>query len=139
MKFFSTALAALAVGSTVAAPVNDVRSIPAVSVPCPCDDKSGATLPTISLPAPCTTLSSTTGVIQATALPVVNQPGNHESGHIDNDKVVIVIHTAVETVNTVEVKVKAQLDLIGKKRRHIDRFPGILPTNNKSSEDHWRR
>ncbi len=118
MKFFSTALAALAVGSAVAAPVNDVRSIPAVSVPCPCDDKPGATLPSISLPVPCTTLS-TTGVIQATALPAVYHPGKHDTGHIGNDKVVIVIHTVVETVNTVEVKVKAHLNLIGKNHRHL--------------------
>ena len=122
MKFFSTALAALTVGSAVAAPVNDARSIPAV----------------ISLPAPCIALSTTTAVIQATAVPVVNQLGKPDPGHIGNDKVVIVIHTVVETVNTVEAKVKAHLDLIGKNDRHLNPLPGILATN-KFSSYHWRR
>ena len=127
MKFFSTALAALAVGSAVAAPVNDARSIPAVQVP------------SISLPAPCTPPPTPPGVIQATALPVVSHPGTPDPGHIGNDKVVIVIHTVVETVNTVEAKVKAHLDLIGKNDRHLNPLPGILATNNEFSSDHWRR
>lgn len=135
MKFFSTALAALTVGSAVAAPVNDARSIPAV----------------ISLPAPCIALSTTTtaviqatavpvvNVVQATAVPVVNNLGKSDPGHIGNDKVVVVIHTVVETVNTVEAKVKAHLALIGKNDRHLNPLPGILATNNKFSSNHWRR
>ena len=123
MKFFSTALAALTVGSAVAAPVNAARSIPAV----------------ISLPAPCIALSTTTtAVIQATAVPVVNNLGKSDPGHIGNDKVVVVIHTVVETVNTVEAKVKAHLALIGKNDRHLNPLPGILATN-KFSSNHWRR
>lgn len=115
MKFFSTALAAFAVGSAIAVPVNDVRSGPIVAPPCPCDKPD---VPSISLPAvtPCTT----TPGVQATALPVLSNPqhtpghvDNHTPGHVDTADVVAAVHVVLETAISVEAKVKADLELIG--------------------------
>jgi hypothetical protein len=110
MKFFSTALAAFAVGSAVAVPVNDARSGP-VATPCPCDKPD---VPSIGLPAP--TPCTTTPGVQATALPVIYNPGhvdNHAPGHVDNADAVAVVHVVLETAISVEAKVKADLELIG--------------------------
>jgi hypothetical protein len=115
MKFFSTALAAFAVGSAVAVPVNDARSGPIAAPPCPCDKPD---VPSISLPAP--TPCTTTPGVQATALPVVYDPqhtpgqvNNHTPGKVDNADVVAVVHVVLETAISVEAKVKADLELIG--------------------------
>jgi hypothetical protein len=109
MKFFSAALAVLAAGSAVAAPV-DSRS-----EPCPCEGSGSpslppvslptvsvpsASIPPISLPTPCTTLSSPPGQI-------TGAPGG-------GDSVSVVVGALVEVVVDVEAKVKAELGLIGK-------------------------
>lgn len=102
MKFFSTALAALAVGSAVAAPL---------VAPCPCAGKdSGVSVPDVksSCPSENNQGPNTPGLdIKVPGL--IGSEGHHE----DNSGVVVVVEAVVEAVVSVEAKVKAHLDLIG--------------------------
>jgi hypothetical protein len=101
MKFFSTALAAFAVGSAVAAPILDALS------PCTsCKDESGVGAGTPDVPSPCTA----PGGLDIGA-PDLGQVGS--GGHVDNTDVVVVVDAVVEAVVTVEAKVKAHLDGVG--------------------------
>lgn len=126
MKFFSTALAAFAVGSAIAAPT--------ASTPCQSctGDKTGVKVPAIGLGGSCT---GTTVPVPSVSVPVDvgkdndasegnNAGQGNNSGHKDNSDVVVVIHHAVDVAVTVEAKVKAQLDVIGLYR------PGKTPVSD---------
>lgn len=106
MKFFSTALAALAIGSAVAAPVVDVRTEEHASAPCDCDE-TVPTLPPVTLPTPCTTLTSHWGHPTGAPVPVPIH------GKPDTVDISVVVETVVEVVVEVEAKVKAELALVG--------------------------
>jgi hypothetical protein len=92
MKFFSTVLAAFAVGSAVAAPL---------LAPCTsCADESGVGAATV--PSPCTA----PGIDIGGANP--GQVGS--GGHVDNTDIVAVVNGVLEKVTTVTVKVEADLE-----------------------------
>lgn len=104
MKFFATALAAFAVGSAVAAPVLEARTVPA---PCPCSgtDKTGVDVPNVDVPSTCGP-----GPIKT---PIKNHPS--PGGDVVNvgAGVVVVVDTVVKAVVEVEAKIEAHLELIG--------------------------
>jgi hypothetical protein len=130
MKFFTTALAAFAVGSAMAAPVADKNT---GKLPCNCEDDgestitittetlppititsetlSTTTLPPIITDIPCTTTLSNV-IVSPTQVPSVPKPDpSHEKPHGGN--VTVVVAELVEVVVEVEAKVKAELELIG--------------------------
>jgi hypothetical protein len=104
MKFFSTALAAFAVGSAVAAPILDALTTPCTSG---CKDESGVGAPDV--PSPCTPGGFPIG------LPNPGHVGG--GGPVENADVIVVVGTVVDAVVSVEAKVKAHLDLVGESIR----------------------
>ena len=102
MKFFSTALAAFAVGSAVAAPILDALT------PCTsCKDESGvgASTGTPDVPSPCTGPGLDIGV------PNPGQVGS--GGHVDNADVIVIVEAVVNAAITVEGKVIGHLKQVG--------------------------
>jgi hypothetical protein len=102
MKFFSTALAAFAVGSAVAAPVLEART-----APCPCSgtDKTGVDVPNVDVPSTCGPGSIKT--------PIKNLPSTGGDIVSVGADVVVVVDTVVKAVVEVEAKVEAHLEVIG--------------------------
>jgi len=100
MKFFSTALAAFAVGSAVAAPVLEART-----APCPCSgtDKTGVDVPNVDVPSTCGP-----GGIKT---PIKNLPSTGDVISVGAD-VVVVVDTVVKAVVEVEANVQAHLEAI---------------------------
>jgi hypothetical protein len=111
MKFFSTALAAFAVGSAMAAPVLEARTVP---TPCPCSgsDKSGVEVPNVDLPTACNANGIKTPIkdLPSPDVDEVNAGGDEVSAGAGD--VVVVVKTLVAAVLDVEAKVHTDLDKI---------------------------
>ncbi|EAQ91724.1 predicted protein [Chaetomium globosum CBS 148.51] len=101
MKFFSTALAAFAVGSAIAAPVLEGQTVPA---PCPCSgtDKTGVDAPHVDVPSTCGPGSIKT--------PIKNHPANGDND-VDVAAASIVAKAEIDAQALVKVIAALEVDL----------------------------